>query len=168
MSAIHTLLSLAIFPLQAAGSLPPTVEKVANSAMFELCAPLIDDASFDETSLLQDWGARRVNSGETDRAKYALETSDAGTMEIIILADRTVCGVEYSGSYAAVAGIAVGLVNFGWEGRAASWGQVWQKGRAFAVTAWAPRDVNGPHTGTASIVRQDSEAAAELAQWFAQ
>jgi len=167
MSAFYALLSLAIFPGQTAGSTPPTVENLANLAMFELCLPLIADALFDEHSLLQSWGARRGGSGEADRATYLLDTSNAGTMEIVILSDRTVCGVEYAGSYAAVAEIAARLATNGWEGRAASVGQVWQKDHSFAVTAWVPHSPNGPHVGTASIVRQDSEAAPELAEWFA-
>jgi hypothetical protein len=165
MSAAQALLPLAIFISHPAAE-PRPIAEVAISAIFELCVPLISDESFDKTAWLKHWGASKGTGADADRATYALPTSDAGLVEVIILADRSVCGLRYVGNYGGVAAVAGQLAKSGWEGRSALAGQVWRKERTFAVTAWAPEKSEGAHEGTASVVRPDSEVAPELAKWF--
>ncbi|MNS84915.1 hypothetical protein D3C86_568730 [compost metagenome] len=165
MFTVHALLSVAMLIADGAEQTSPPIAELGSKAMFELCGPLIADQSFNETALLLSWGGRRV-SDAADRTKYELETSDAGTVSITILSDRTVCAVHYVGPYSGIAEIEAGLVRDGWEGRAALTGNVWRQKHTFAATGWARENSDGPYEGLAYIARSDSDVAVELAEWF--
>jgi|GEM_PF-3855348 len=166
MLTSYLLLPLALLFADGGEQTSLPVAEVASKAMFEICIPLIANESFDEVALLGSWGARRVSDDASDRAKYELQTSGAGTVDITILADRTVCSVHYVGSYSGVDEVKARLVRDGWEGRAALTGQVWRKNRTFAATSWAQEATDGPYEGRTYVVHPDSNAAIELAEWF--